>query len=310
MLGYRDHYVVDRGKDRIILSALVTPSSIMDNTPMLDLTDWVCSRWAIEPKIAVANAKYGTEQNIVGLENEGIKAYLPIQDFGKRTGYYPLDLFQYDPKNDFYICPQGHQLDLYSNRQSEQKHVYRAEAEICDACPRKAECTNSKSGRHIFRSFHQPYIEKVRAYHQTSAYQQAMSKRGFWVEPLFGEAKDFHRLRRFRLRGLLKVNIEGVMIASGQNLKRLLKHNLEEYFCFFRRILEIFRRLAVLTFSTAWGMMRPAGDEAMIAWIRMTSGALSPEDFEQTSRDLLHYCELDTLAMVRNWQLLVELAAA
>jgi hypothetical protein len=40
-----------------------------------------------------------------------------------------------------------------------------------------------------------------------------MSKRAFWVKPLFGEAKDFHRLRRFRLRGLLKVNIEGVMIA-------------------------------------------------------------------------------------------------
>jgi hypothetical protein len=55
-----------------------------------------------------------------------------------------------------------------------------------------------------------------------------MNKRAFWVEPLFGEAKDFHRLRRFRLRGLLKVNIEGVMIAAGQNLKRLIKHRLEK----------------------------------------------------------------------------------
>jgi hypothetical protein len=50
--------------------------------------------------------------------------------------------------------------------------------------------------------------------HPTPEYQKAMSKRAFWVKPLFGEAKDFHRLRRFRLRGLLKVNIEGVMIAS------------------------------------------------------------------------------------------------
>ncbi|MFC2029057.1 transposase, partial [Chloroflexota bacterium] len=95
---------------------------------------------------------------------------------------------------------------------------------------------NSKSGRHIFRSFHQNQIDKVREYHQTSAYQQAMRKRGYWVEPLFGEAKDFHRLRRFRLRGLLKVNIEGVMIAAGQNLKRLLKHKMEEFFCFYRGI--------------------------------------------------------------------------
>jgi hypothetical protein len=38
--------------------------------------------------------------------------------------------------------------------------------------------------------------------------------------------KEFHRLRRFRLRGLKKVNIEGMMIAAGQNLKRLIKHRL------------------------------------------------------------------------------------
>jgi hypothetical protein len=39
VLGYRDHYIVDGGKARIILSALVAPASIMDNTPLLDLID-------------------------------------------------------------------------------------------------------------------------------------------------------------------------------------------------------------------------------------------------------------------------------
>lgn len=39
--GYHTHYVVDGGKARIILAALVTPASIMDNTPMLDLARWV-----------------------------------------------------------------------------------------------------------------------------------------------------------------------------------------------------------------------------------------------------------------------------
>lgn len=57
LLGCRDHYIVDGGKARISLSALVTPSSIMDNMPNLDLEDWVCSRWKIEPKIAVCDAK-------------------------------------------------------------------------------------------------------------------------------------------------------------------------------------------------------------------------------------------------------------
>jgi hypothetical protein len=43
-----------------------------------------------------------------------------------------------------------------------------------------------------------------------------------WVEPLFAEAKDWHGMRRFRLRRLEKVNIEALFIASGQNAKRLL----------------------------------------------------------------------------------------
>ena len=32
----------------------------------------------------------------------------------------------------------------------------------------------------------------------------------------------FHGLRRFRLRDLAKVSMEGLMVAAGQNLKRLL----------------------------------------------------------------------------------------
>lgn len=74
VLGYRDHYVVDGGRARIILSALVTPASIMDNTPMLDLLDWVRARWQLKPNLAVGDAKYGTVPNIVGLEQRGIKA--------------------------------------------------------------------------------------------------------------------------------------------------------------------------------------------------------------------------------------------
>jgi hypothetical protein len=44
-----------------------------------------------------------------------------------------------------------------------------------------------------------------------------------WVEPLFAEGKDWHGMRRFRLRRLWRVNCEALMRAAGQNLKRLLK---------------------------------------------------------------------------------------
>ncbi len=42
------------------------------------------------------------------------------------------------------------------------------------------------------------------------------------MEPLFGEAKQWHGLERFRLRRLERVNSEALLIAAGQNIKRLL----------------------------------------------------------------------------------------
>ena len=62
----------------------------------------------------------------------------------------------------------------------------------------------------------------MRGYHETEDYKQAMRKRKVWIEPLFGEAKQWHRLEQFRLRGVLKVNMAGLLIAAGQNLKRWL----------------------------------------------------------------------------------------
>ena len=66
-------------------------------------------------------------------------------------------------------------------------------------------------------------MERVKGYHQTFAYQKALNKRKVWVEPLFGEGKEWHGMRRFRLRRLWRVNGEALVTASGQNLKRLLR---------------------------------------------------------------------------------------
>jgi transposase len=222
-LGYHTHYVVDGGKARIILAALVTPASIMDNTPMLDLERWVCFRWSLLPEIAVGDTRYGTLANIVGLEQDGIRAYVPRSDYTHRTPFYLPELFHYDRERDLFICPQGQALPLWKTSYSEIEFVYRANAKICDACLVKAQCTDSKSGRHLRRSFFQDELDRAALYRETEDYKKALRKRQVWIEPLFGEGKQWHGMRRFRLRGLEKVNIEGLLRAAGQNIKRLLK---------------------------------------------------------------------------------------
>jgi transposase len=220
-LGYHDHYVVDGGKDRIILSALVTPADVMENTPMLDLLWRVRFRWHLHPKRAVGDTTYGTIENIRGIEDAGLRAYVPLPDWD-RTPFYGPSRFTYDRESDQYRCPEGHSLRRLTAKYTEGVTVYRADAATCNACPVKAACTASEHGRTIHRSFDAEYLERVQAYHETPSYQKAMRKRSVWVEPLFGEAKQWHGLRQFRWRGLDNVNMEALLVAAGQNLKRWL----------------------------------------------------------------------------------------
>ncbi len=87
-MGYRTHYVVDGGKARIILAALVTPFEVTDNQPMLDLLWRVRFRWKLWPRQVTGDTKYGTEENIVAIEDQHIRAYIPLPDNDHRTAFF------------------------------------------------------------------------------------------------------------------------------------------------------------------------------------------------------------------------------
>src|SRR5260370_28067907 len=124
---------------------------------------------------------------------------------------------------DVYRCHQGQVLRPTFRLERIQEMQYRADAAICNVCPVKAQCTESPGGRRVHRSFFADSVERVKGYQQTAAYQKALNKRKVWVEPLFAEGKQWHGMARFRLRRLWRVNCEALVIATGQNLKRLLQ---------------------------------------------------------------------------------------
>ena len=94
-LGYHNHDVVDGGTARVILAALVTPADVMENQAMLDLLWWVRFRWQLHPKRAIGDTTYGTIDTIRALEDAGIRAYVPLPDWDKRTPFYGLAQFTY-----------------------------------------------------------------------------------------------------------------------------------------------------------------------------------------------------------------------
>jgi transposase len=176
-LGYQAHYVVDGGKKRIILGVLVAPGEVMENQPMLDLLWQVCFRWRLRPRQVTGDTTYGTLENIQAMEEMGIRAYVPLPDWEHQRPYFGPGQFIYDAERDVYVCPQGQPLRRYHVEYTAQKVEYRGDPATCNACPLKAQCTPSDHGRGVHRHFAELYLERVRAYHQTSAYEKAMRKR-------------------------------------------------------------------------------------------------------------------------------------
>lgn len=220
-LGYHDHDVVDGGRARIILTVLVTPAEVQDNQPAIDLLWRTRFRWKLHPRQVIGDSKYGTTENVVAIEGQRIRAYVPLPEAGRRPGLFADTDFTYDAAADVYRCPGDQTLRFISQCDQTRRRVYAAPAAACRACVLKKQCTTAQWGRRIGRSFNEDVLDRVRSYHTTKPYAKAMRKRAVWVEPLFAEAKAWHGLRRFRLRGAEQVNIQAQLIAAGQNLKRL-----------------------------------------------------------------------------------------
>lgn len=201
----------------------MAPGEVMENQPMLDLLWRVRFRLKLRPWQVTGDTEYGTIPNIRAVEDVGIHAYRPLPDWEQHSPYFGTSKFTYDAEHDYYMCPNGQVLRRTYTSETEQRILYRAQASACRTCPLRVHCTpGKKSGRSVWRSFGEEYLERVQAYRLTAAYQKALRKRKVWVEPLFAEAKEWHGLRRFRLRRLWRVNREALLIAAGQNLKRLL----------------------------------------------------------------------------------------
>jgi hypothetical protein len=195
---------------------------VQDNQPAVNLLWQARFRWKLHPRQVTGDSKYGTVENITAIEEQQIRAYFPLSEVGHRAGQFRDTDFVYDPTTDTCRCPGDETLRFLSECSRTHRRIYQAPAGACVTCAFREQCTTSPRGRRVGRSLDEAALDRVRGYHATELYAKAMRKRKVWVEPLFAEAKDWHGLRRFRLRGAEKVNIQAQMIAAGQNLKRLL----------------------------------------------------------------------------------------
>jgi hypothetical protein len=104
--------VVDGGKARIILAALLTPYEVSENRPMLNLLLWRSAfRWCLWPDHVTGDAKYGTAENVAAIEQANIRAFVALhRSGGRRPNIFGREDFTYNSKEDVYLCPAGELL--------------------------------------------------------------------------------------------------------------------------------------------------------------------------------------------------------
>ena len=206
-----------------------------DTGTLIDYLESFKERYGIKSKEVVADAGYGSEQNYnYMLENEMVP-YVKYNYFHKeqkrkqRNNPYLQQNLIYDKEQDVFICPNNKKLihtDTYT-RTTElgyESKVDKYECEDCSDCPLKSECTKARGNREIeVNHTLNEYKRQVRELLTSERGLYHRSKRPVEPEAVFGQIKDAHHFRRFRLRSLPKVNIEFGLIAMAHNLQKLAK---------------------------------------------------------------------------------------
>ena len=206
-----------------------------DTGTLIDYLESFKERYGIKSKEVVADAGYGSEQNYnYMLENEMVP-YVKYNYFHKeqkrkqRNNPYLQQNLLYDKEQDVFICPNNKKLihtDTYT-RTTElgyESKVDKYECEDCSDCPLKSECTKARGNREIeVNHTLNEYKRQVRELLTSERGLYHRSKRPVEPEAVFGQIKDAHHFRRFRLRSLPKVNIEFGLIAMAHNLQKLAK---------------------------------------------------------------------------------------
>jgi len=222
VLGYKDHRTVD---DRcgIITATVTTDAATHDSVMLPSLLDEHQSNTAQMVRTVVADKAYGTGDNYQHLYEQSVRPCIPHERYPNRPGKFPRSDFHYDAEVDGFICPAGQFLKRRNREEARRRTRYRAAKGVCENCPLKNQCTDGKTGRMLSRYDLQEYIDWADSQGPGSWRRRLMRRRKVRAEGSFADAANNHGYKRARWRGLAKVGIQNVLIATVQNVRKLMR---------------------------------------------------------------------------------------
>jgi transposase len=184
------------------------------------------------PKISVADAGYGSEENYLYAQDKAMDTYIKYNYFHKEQAkQWKNDPFKssnlyYNPDKDCLYCPMGQEMKkVYETKSKtatgfvQTTSVYQAQR--CQGCPLRGLCHQSKGNRKIQLNHRLRKLkERERDKLMSEEGLKHRSKRPCDVEAVFGNLKNNKGFKRFMLRGMEKVEIEVGLLAIAHNIAK------------------------------------------------------------------------------------------
>lgn len=229
--SYNGQIAVD-DKEQVIVAADISQNAT-DHAEFKPMVEQVERNLGALPDRGSADAGYSSYDNLEYAEAKGLDMYMPdnfleaLDEKEEGEKRYHKSNFRYDEARDTYICPEGKELKRWAEQKREGRPpliVYRGG--FCRECPVRERCTRGEA-RTVSRDGREPLVEAMRQKLRSEDGKQIYKKRGYTVEPVFGEMKWDGRKPSMSLRGSVKVRAEFSLMCLVHNLKKIVKKVLE-----------------------------------------------------------------------------------
>jgi len=226
---YKSHRAVD---DRcgVITAVETTPGHIRDGNCLPALTEQHHRTSGIAAETVIGDQHYGTRGNFRHLQELGVRTHMkPLRSKGmaEKHGVFHVTEFIYDAESDTFRCPSGQALTRRGFNKNEKGWYYRADTEVCAACPLRSKCTTTAHPSHT-RLIVRPEGHELLLHGWEQAASPAAKRdrrrRMTPVEGSFGQASQNHHLKRARYRRLWRQAIQDHLIAAVQNVKKIVRY--------------------------------------------------------------------------------------
>ena len=192
-------------------------------------------RYGMQSDEVCADSGYGSEQNYAHMFGIGIVPYVKYNMFHaeehrkyKNNPFLTQNMY-YNADEDYYVCPMGQHLEHIGDVKSTsdlgyESTVSKYRAQNCIGCPLRGMCYKGMSDRRTIEVNHQANAYRAEAKRLLTSERGLHHRSNRPIEPeaVFGDIKQNHGFKRFRLKSNVKVKIEFGLVALAHNLRKYI----------------------------------------------------------------------------------------